>query len=137
MQPVLVNRGWIPKDFKETKHHWAGFTGDIKIIGVLYKGDNSFKYSQDNDIKNEKWNNSNPEFIAAYLRLKNRDVSSKFIVRQIEYDVTTKTPFPRIFNVGEATNWQVSVDNHNQVAKVWKYATYLNVFSNLFFWLYL
>lgn len=106
-------------------------------MGVLYKGDNSFKYSEENDIANNKWTTSNPALISAYLGLANKDITSQFIVRQIEFDSATKTSFPRIFNVAEATNWQVSADEHKKVAAIWKYATYLNVFSNLFFWLYL
>ncbi len=133
----MVNRGWIPSDWKKLKTHWAGFTGDIKIIGVLTKGDNSYKYSEENDVANGEWKTINPDLIASYLRLDNKDVASKFVVRQIEYDAGTKTAFPRIFNVSEATNWQVSVDDHNHTANIWKYTTYLNVFSNLFFWLYL
>ena len=71
------------------------------------------------------------------MRLENRDISSQFIVRQIEYDSATKTPYPRIFNVQEAENWQISVDDHKNIAGYWKMATYLNIFGNLFFWLYL
>ena len=117
--------------------HWKGATGEMKIIGVLTKGDNSFKYSKENDIYEDEWKTINPELISAYLRLDNKDVASQFVIRQVEYDSNTKSSFPRIFNVSEATNWQVSVDDHKHTANLWKYATYLNVFSNVFFWLYL
>lgn len=106
-------------------------------MGVLTKGSNANKYAEENDIANGKWNTIDPELIAAYLRLPNKSVASQFVVRQIEFESATKTAFPRIFNVEEATNWQVSVGEHKKTADVWKYATYLNVFSNLFFWLYL
>jgi len=109
----------------------------MKIIGVVYSGDKGQKYTQDSDIKNGKWTSTNPQLIAPYMRLDNKEVSSQFIVRQIEYDSATKTPYPRIFNVQEAENWQISTNDHTQVASYMKMATYLNLFGNLFFWLYL
>jgi len=104
---------------------------------VLTKGSNAYKYAEENDVANGKWNTIEPELIAAYLRMPNKSLASQFVVRQIEYDAATKTAFPRIFNVQEASNWQVSVEDHQSTARTWKYAAYLNVFSNLFFWLYL
>jgi hypothetical protein len=71
------------------------------------------------------------------MNLENKEISSQFIVRQIEYDSATKNPYPRIFNVQEAENWQISVNDHSRIASYWKMATYFNILGNLFFWLYL
>jgi len=57
------------------KTYLAGFTRDIKIITVLTKGDNSYKYSEENDITNGEWKTINPDLIASYLRFDNKDVA--------------------------------------------------------------
>jgi cytochrome oxidase assembly protein ShyY1 len=44
---VLVNRGWVPHDFKDMKMHHTGITSG-EITGLLYRGDARTKYSKPN-----------------------------------------------------------------------------------------
>ena len=46
-QAILVNRGWVPHDYKDIKHHYMGTTSGT-ITGVLYRGDPQTKYSLPN-----------------------------------------------------------------------------------------
>lgn len=41
---ILVNRGWVPFDYKDMKLHYSGVTSG-EIVGLLYRGDAKTKYS--------------------------------------------------------------------------------------------
>ncbi len=45
---ILVNRGFLPDDFKNVKMHYTGVTSGA-ITGVLYRGDSKTKYSSTNE----------------------------------------------------------------------------------------
>lgn len=45
---ILVNRGWVPLDFKDLRMHYTSNTSG-EITGVLYRGDNEYKYSKPNE----------------------------------------------------------------------------------------
>ena len=45
---VLVNRGWVPEDFKDLKYHYTGTTSG-EVVGFLYRGDAPNKYSKKNE----------------------------------------------------------------------------------------
>jgi cytochrome oxidase assembly protein ShyY1 len=40
---ILVNRGWVPEDFKNLKYHYTGVKSG-EITGILYRGDPQYKY---------------------------------------------------------------------------------------------
>jgi cytochrome oxidase assembly protein ShyY1 len=43
---ILVNRGWVPNDYKNQRKHIVNGSGTI--TGVLYQGDAKTKYSKPN-----------------------------------------------------------------------------------------
>jgi cytochrome oxidase assembly protein ShyY1 len=43
---ILVNRGWVPWDLKDYRYDRKVNTS--KVEGVLYRGDNKFKYGKPN-----------------------------------------------------------------------------------------
>ena len=45
---ILVNRGWVPLDFWDSKSHYTGIMSG-EIVGVLYRGDNETKYTKENE----------------------------------------------------------------------------------------
>ena len=45
---ILVNRGWVPYDFKDMKMHYFS-PSNGEIYGILYRGDNKTIYSKPND----------------------------------------------------------------------------------------
>jgi cytochrome oxidase assembly protein ShyY1 len=37
-QGILINRGWVPKDFRDQKMH-HGVNNNTEIVGLLYRGE--------------------------------------------------------------------------------------------------
>lgn len=137
LQPVLVNRGWIPYDYKGYGNMYTNSTGPVSITGLVYKGDLSHKYTKENDINADQWKTQKPYEIAYYNDLPNKEVSSQFVVKQIEYNPINKSSFPVVLNVSELGHFPISPETNANYATLWKALTFLNIFSNLVVWVYL
>lgn len=137
LQPVLVNRGWIPYDYKDTHNHLVNSIGPLSIKGVVYNGDESHKYSKENDISAKNWHTLKPDEIATYLYLPNRDISSQFVIKQIEFNPVNKSSTPVILNVSELGHFPISTKTNCDYSLLWKSLTFLNIFSNMVVWIYL
>lgn len=61
---IIVNRGWVPEDFKTYKRHFKS-KRQGKITGILYKGD----HDQIDDIPNELIYNYGRKANAKHLSL--------------------------------------------------------------------
>lgn len=53
-QAILVNRGWVPFDFKDQRMHY-GTKSMGSITGVLYRGDSKTKYWKPNSPSIESY----------------------------------------------------------------------------------
>lgn len=137
VQPVLVNRGWIPFDSKESHLYLANNVGLVTIKGLVYKGDESTKYSKDNDIKGSNWHTFKPDEIAAVMYLPNKNVASQFVVKQIEFNPVNKSALPVVLNISDLARYPISEESNAKYAEFWNTLTFLNIFSNLFVWIYL
>lgn len=137
VQPVLVNRGWIPYDAKENFLYLVDTVGQISIKGLVYKGEESNKYSKENDIKAEHWNTLKPEEIATVMYLPNRKLASQFVIKQIEFNPVNKSSLPVVLNITDLARFPISEESNANYARFWKVAAFLNIFSNLFVWVYL
>ena len=72
---ILVNRGWLPWDFKDYgKEHANKIQGEI--VGLLYKGDELNKYSLTNEPTLNRFTIVNPYDFALMLKMKNREEAS-------------------------------------------------------------
>jgi cytochrome oxidase assembly protein ShyY1 len=136
VQPVLVNRGWIPYDSREKYDHWINSIGPISIKGLVYKGDESHKYSKDNEITEGKFYTLKPEEISTYLTLPNRQVSSKFVIKQLEFNPINKSTLPVVLNVENLGHFPISATTNGQYAYLWKGLTFFNIFTNMLVWVY-
>ena len=67
---ILVNRGWVPEDFKDLKYHYTGATSG-EVIGVLYRGDRRYKYSVANEPTIQRYHYVNPYDFSLISQLKN------------------------------------------------------------------
>jgi cytochrome oxidase assembly protein ShyY1 len=137
IQPVLVNRGWIPYDSKENYLYLVNQVGFVTIKGLLYKGDEGTKYSKENDIKANNWHTLKPEEVATVMYLPNKNVASQFVVKQIEYNPVNKSALPVVLNIADLGNFAISEQTNAKYAEFWNTLTFLNIFSNLFVWIYL
>jgi cytochrome oxidase assembly protein ShyY1 len=81
---ILVNRGWVPLDFKDLRQHLTGAHNEI--TGVLYRGDASHKYSQPNEPTIQRYTSVNPYDISLVSQMTNFDESCKFVLMQIDTD---------------------------------------------------
>lgn len=136
-QPLLVNRGWIPFDFQETKVNLIHNVGEIMIKGVVYKGDESNKYSKKNYYADGDFvHTQKPEELASYLALPNREVSGKFVIKQIEFNPVNKTLHPVVLNVSELAKFPITAETNQNYALFWKGLTFFNIFSNMLVWIY-
>jgi cytochrome oxidase assembly protein ShyY1 len=136
LQPVLVNRGWIPFDNKRSNLHLENAGGNLSIKGFVYKGDTGHKYSKNNDIAGGKWYTQKPDEIASFLYLPNRQFSSQFMLRQVEFNPINKSTTPVILNVSELGHFPVSSETNGNYSEMWRAFTFLNIFSNLLVWVY-
>lgn len=67
---ILVNRGWVPLDFKDLKMHYtAAASGEV--VGLLYRGDAKTKYSKPNEPTIMRFTSVNPYDISLIDQLKN------------------------------------------------------------------
>lgn len=82
---ILVNRGWVPLDFKDLRMHYTGKTSG-EITGVLYRGDAQHKYSKPNEPTIMRFTSVNPYDISLVTQMKNLDESSQFVLMQIDTD---------------------------------------------------
>ena len=76
---ILVNRGWVPIDFKDLKNHYTGAVSG-EVVGLLYRGDAKTKYSIPNEPTIERYHYVNPEDFALITQMKNRDEASQFML---------------------------------------------------------
>jgi cytochrome oxidase assembly protein ShyY1 len=137
IQPVLVNRGWIPDDKKGKYEHWIHSTGPISIKGLIYKGDESHKYSKPNDFAGGKFYTLKPEEISVFMKLDNSDVTSKFVVKQLEFNPINRSLYPRVLNVKDLGSFAIPADTNQKYSRLWQSLTFLNIFSNMILWIYL
>ena len=82
---VLVNRGWVPADFRNKKYHYnSNNTG--YITGILYTGDAKTKYSKNNEVLAQVYHHVTPSDFALLNKMNNLDEASQFMVKQIDTD---------------------------------------------------
>jgi hypothetical protein len=108
----------------------------MTIYGVITKGSDANKYSLGNDVHNKRWNTTNPSQFSAYLFLDNKE-ASQVVVRQIEMNPDNRGLMPKTLNIQEVSNWPVKTSLNHLYAQFWAGATFFNIFTNMFVWLYL
>jgi cytochrome oxidase assembly protein ShyY1 len=70
---ILVNRGWVPYDLRDTRQHQQSVAGTI--YGVLYQGDAQFKWSKPNSPTIEAYHTVKPQDFALIDQLPNGEAS--------------------------------------------------------------
>ena len=80
-QAIVVNRGWVPLDFKEMglHHKSAG-----PITGVLCRGEAKTKYSTPDTPHAGDYHHVNPYDCSVVMQLDNQKEASEFMLHQIE-----------------------------------------------------
>ena len=136
VQPVLINRGWISYDSKDRYDHWINSIGPISIKGLVYKGDESHKYSKENELRDGKFHTLRPDEIAAFLTLPNRDLTSQFVIKQLEFNPINKSAVPAVLNVNSLGHFPISATTNGEYANLWKALTFFNIFTNMLVWVY-
>ena len=69
-QAIIVNRGWVPSDFKDLKYHYNTASAG-SINGILYRGEAKTKYSQPNTPIAEEYTHVNPYDLSLVMQLNN------------------------------------------------------------------
>ena len=116
---VLVNRGWIKKEFKNNPIINKNIEDEQKIIGLLRKINKPNIFKPDNDLKNNIWFSINLED----LKVTSGERFNEFVI--FLEDNQAKTPIPR----------KISIDvpnNHLKYAITW-YAISISI---IFYYLY-
>ena len=111
--------------------------GPISIKGLVYKGDESHKYSKDNELRAGTFHTIKPDELATYLVLPNKEVSSQFVIKQLEYNPINKTTTPVVLNVNNLGQFPISANTNGDYANLWKAVAFANIFSNMLIWVYL
>jgi len=101
---ILVNRGWVPLDFKDLKMHYTGVVSG-EITGVLYRGDAKTKYSLPNEPTIERYHTVNPYDFSLIAQLKNHDEASQFMLLQLDADPDARQILPTAPTANELTKW--------------------------------
>ena len=116
---VLVNRGWIKKEFKNNPIINKNIEDEQKIIGLLRKIYKPNIFKPDNDLKNNIWFSINLED----LKVTSGERFNEFVI--FLEDNQAKTPIPK----------KISIDvpnNHLKYAITW-YAISISI---IFYYLY-
>ena len=116
---VLVNRGWIKKEFKNNPIINKNIEDEQKIIGLLRKIYKPNIFKPDNDLKNNIWFSINLED----LKVTSGERFNEFVI--FLEDNQAKTPIPR----------KITIDvpnNHLKYAITW-YAISISI---IFYYLY-
>lgn len=131
---ILVNRGWVPLDFKDLKMHYTGVVSG-EITGVLYRGDAETKYSRANEPTIERYRYVSPSDFSLIAQLGNQEESGKFLLLQIDTNPDARQILPTAPTAGDFSKWQISPERHAAYASLWKYLTFAGVFANTALWL--
>lgn len=132
---VLVNRGWMPWDLKNTRYDTE--VGVTQISGVLYKGDAKTKDSKKNvPVMHDLWF-TYPEELATLMKMSNEDEASKFMVKMVDFDELNRTAMPDVQSPSELSTFVIPAERHEAYLKLWNCALYLGVVANTWVWLYL
>ena len=133
---ILVNRGFLPKDFiTQREHHDAKSSGIFE--GVLYSGDKLTKYDdQPNAPIRGFWKKVIPSQISLFFALKNREDANNVMFKLVEFDPEHQTVMPNAPTIEALTRWKNPAERHTAYQAFWKYTTYFNLFANTMFWLY-
>jgi len=144
---VLVDRGWIPYTYKEKFLSKNNKDKNLSVVkGVIYKGDSKNKYTLSNTDTNEakeKLISMNPEEISCLLKLENKDITSQFVVKEVDFDFLDKNKgqnnlhYPIKVSYTDLMVWYVTPKKHQDYANFWITVTVMNIISNLFVWMYL
>lgn len=132
---ILINRGWVPSDFKDLKYHYTGVKSG-EITGLLYRGDAKTKYSIPNEPTIQKYHTVNPYDFSLIAQMNNLNESSQFMLLQIDANPEARQILPSAPSASELTNWQLKPERHEAYAELWKYITFAGVFANTAMWLY-
>jgi cytochrome oxidase assembly protein ShyY1 len=76
---ILVNRGWVPLDFKDLKMHYTSATSG-EVVGLLYRGDAKTKYSIPNEPTIPRYHRVEPYDLSLITQMKNFDEASQFML---------------------------------------------------------
>ena len=133
-QAIIVNRGWVPSDFKDLGVHYkAASTGSI--TGVLYRGEAKTKYSTPNTPNTGDYHHVTPYDFSLVMQLKNQKEASEFILHMIDNDAEKRQVLPAIPSRDELTDWKISGERHRAYSTMWTSFAYLGILSNTFLWL--
>jgi cytochrome oxidase assembly protein ShyY1 len=92
---ILVNRGWLPDDFKNVKMHYTGITSG-SITGVLYRGDTKTKYSLTNEPTIQRYTQVHPYDFSLLSQMPNLEEASQFMLQQVDLDPNTRQILPNL-----------------------------------------
>ena len=110
-QAILVNRGWVPHDFRNHRMHYINDTIG-SITGVLYRGDNQTKYSEKNEPTVGIYRNVKPEDFALIDSLNNEEEASQFMLHMVDTDEERRQILPTIPTVTELQEFKISPQRH-------------------------
>jgi len=134
---LLVDRGWVHVDIADDDKHKASHSGPMILRGMLFKGDSSNKYSEENYMLMKQYNTVKPRELALAMNLNNIDQSSQAIVKLVEYDDQLKSLIPTVFTPKDLFKWTIAPETHQFYSHMWFGVTFLNIFSNMLLWIYL
>ena len=133
-QAIIVNRGWIPKDFGDLHEHRNNAAAG-EIMGVLYRGEAKTKYSKANSPAMNEYKNVTPSDLALIMKLPNEEEASQFILKQMDRSQDKRQILPAIPDKNELVDWQMTSDRHRSYATMWTSLAYLGILSNTMLWL--
>jgi len=146
IRPVIVDKGWIPYTYSDIFFENFKKGNIMEISGIIYKGDKKNKYSLTSNDLNEardKLISMNPEEISEILKLENKNISSQFIVKEVDFNLLNKNKgkknpqYPTKVSYNDLMVWYVTPEKHQNYANFWITVTVMNIISNLFVWMYL
>ena len=133
---ILVSRGWLSGDLDRFRLHYFG--DDSQVTGVLYRGDNQYKYAKPNNPQVMDFTSVKPEEMTLISQIPNKEEANQFMLKVYDTDEQHRQVYPHAQTAEEiASDWRINPQRHLAYESLWRLATYAGVLANTAAWLYL
>ena len=134
-QAILVNRGWVPYDFKDQRMHYGSQTMGT-ITGILYRGDAKTKYWKKNNPTHENYSSVQPNELSLITQLPNKEEASQVMLHMVDLDEDRRQVLPTVPTPAEMTQFKISPERHMAYEMMWRMMAFGGVVANTALWLY-
>ena len=142
---LMINRGRIPYEYRDSQMHWTPPNVECEVEGVLFydEGDDQYNIKGTEAAKNTKAANAYSEIrinlkeLLGKTDIANQDFASKVYLKSVSMtlgDKIEQAKLPRPAIPADLCYWYVTPSKHQAYATFWFYLSGLNIAATTFIW---